>query len=457
MNKTRDRFHLVSLGCSKNTVDSESMAEKLGQAGFSATEKARNAEVLIVNTCGFIGPAREESIRTLNELARAKKKGQMLIAAGCLSQRYGSQVVEWAPGVDGVIGTRRWMDIVDFIQRLRKRGGPEALYHLPEEAKTVGITEPDTQWSAVQGVSAYMKIADGCRRPCAFCSIPLIKGTAVSRPLDSLVAEARHLRDQGVRELILIAQDSTDYGYDLGLKDGLAVLLDELVKAVPDIDWIRLMYAYPGALSDRVIETMAGHKQIAKYLDIPLQHGSREMLKAMKRPARVEWMHETVARMRAAMPELAIRSTFIVGYPGEGEKEFEELLTFLRDIRFDRAGCFTFSFEPGTTSEPLGDPVPQEVKDERQERLMLLQQQISLEKNQTFMGKTLDVLVEGTGEGLSVGRSYRDAPEVDGLVIISGEVPLGEMVPVNISGAMHYDLTGTVETSGSRIVNLLKE
>lgn len=257
MNKTRDRFHLVSLGCSKNTVDSESMAEKLGQAGFSATEKARNAEVLIVNTCGFIGPAREESIRTLNELARAKKKGQMLIAAGCLSQRYGSQVVEWAPGVDGVIGTRRWMDIVDFIQRLRKRGGPEALYHLPEEAKTVGITEPDTQWSAVQGVSAYMKIADGCRRPCAFCSIPLIKGTAVSRPIDSLIAEARHLRDQGVRELILIAQDSTDYGYDLGLKDGLAVLLDELVKAVPDIDWIRLMYAYPGALSDRVIETMA--------------------------------------------------------------------------------------------------------------------------------------------------------------------------------------------------------
>lgn len=457
MHKTRDRFHLVSLGCSKNTVDSESMADKLGQAGFSATERARNAEVLIVNTCGFIGPAREESIRTLNELAAAKKKGQMLIAAGCLSQRYGAQVVEWVPGVDGVIGTRRWMDIVDFIQRLRKRGGPEALYHLPEAAKTVGITEPDTQWSAVQGVSAYMKIADGCRRPCAFCSIPLIKGTAVSRPLDSLLAEARHLRDQGVRELILIAQDSTDYGYDLGLKDGLAVLLEELVKAVPDIDWIRIMYAYPGCVSDRVIETMASHKQIAKYLDIPLQHGNRDVLKAMKRPAKVEWIHETVAKMRKAMPELAIRSTFIVGYPGEGEKEFESLLDFLRDIRFDRAGCFTFSFEPGTTSEPLGDPIPEEVKEERQERMMLLQQQISLEKNQTFLGKTLEVLVEGTGDGLSVGRSYRDAPEVDGLVIISGEVPPGEMVPVEISGAMHYDLTGTVETSGARLVNLLKE
>lgn len=457
MSKLRDRFHLVSLGCSKNTVDSESMADKLGQAGFRATEKAKQAEILIVNTCGFIGPAREESIEVLRELADSKRKGQMLIAAGCLSQRYGSQVVEWVPGVDGVIGTRRWMDIVDFIQRLRKRGGPEALYHLPEQAKTVGITEPDTQWSAVQGVSAYMKIADGCRRPCAFCSIPLIKGTAVSRPIEALVEEARRLRDQGVRELILIAQDSTDYGHDLGLKDGLAVLLESLVKAVPDIDWIRIMYAYPGCVSDRMIEVMASHKQIANYLDIPLQHGNRDVLKAMKRPAKVEWMHETVNKMRTAMPDLAIRSTFIVGYPGEGEKEFEDLLQFLRDIRFDRAGCFTFSFEPGTTSEPLGDPIPDEEKEERRERLMLLQQQISLEKNQQFLGKVLSVLIEGTGEGLSVGRSYRDAPEVDGLVIVEGEVPLGEMVPVSISGAMHYDLTGTVETAGSRIVNLLRE
>lgn len=456
MSKTRDRFHLISLGCSKNTVDSESMADKLGQAGFRSSEKARQADILIVNTCGFIGPARDESIQTLRELAEAKRKGQMLIAAGCLSQRYGAQVVEWVPGVDGVIGTRRWMDIVDFVQRLRQRGGPEPLYHLPEAATTVGITEPDTQWSAVQGVSAYLKIADGCRRPCAFCSIPLIKGTAVSRPIEALVAEARHLRDQGVRELILIAQDSTDYGYDLGLKDGLAVLLETLARAVPDISWIRVMYAYPGCVSDRMIEVMASHDQIAKYLDIPLQHGDRSVLKAMKRPAKVEWMHETVAKMRAAMPDLAIRSTFIVGYPGEGEKEFENLLSFLRDIRFDRAGCFTFSFEPGTTSEPLGDPVPEEVKEDRREQMMLLQQQISLEKNQQFLGKVLPVLVEGVGEGLSVGRSYRDAPEVDGLVIIEGEVPLGEMVPVEISGAMHYDLTGTVKAARPRVVNLLR-
>lgn len=456
MSKTRsDRFHLVSLGCSKNTVDSESMAKKLGEAGMSATEKASKAEVLIVNTCGFIGPAREESIRTLNELAAAKKKGQLLIAAGCMSQRYGAQVVEWAPGVDGVIGTRRWMDIVDFLQRLRQRGGPEPLYHLPQEASTVGIQEPDTQWNAVQGVSAYLKIADGCRRPCAFCAIPLIKGTAVSRPVEKLVQEARALRDQGVRELVLIAQDSTDYGHDLGLKDGLAVLLEELVKAVPDVDWLRIMYAYPGCVSDRLIEVMATHKQVAKYLDMPLQHGHPKTLARMKRPANVEWVYKTVDKLRAAMPELALRSTFIVGYPGETQQEFDQLLQFLRDIRFDRAGCFTFSFEPGTTSEPLGDPISAKLKEKRREQVMLLQQQISLEKNQQFLGKTLEVLVEGYGDGLSLGRSYRDAPEVDGLVIIEGEVPLGEMVPVTISGAMHYDLSGTVEVQGKRLVNLL--
>jgi ribosomal protein S12 methylthiotransferase len=455
MSKTKsDRFHLISLGCSKNTVDSESMATLLNESGMRATEKAKNANVLIVNTCGFIGPAKEESIRTLNELAASKRKGQMLIAAGCLSQRYGSEVLKWSPGVDGVIGTRRWMDIVDFVQRVRERGVPDPLYHLPEQAKTVGIDEPGTSWNAVQGVSAYLKISDGCRRPCAFCAIPLIKGTAVSRTVESICNEARALRDKGVRELILIAQDSTDYGHDLGMKDGLAVLLDALVKAVPDIDWIRIMYAYPGYVTDRLIETMASHKQIVKYLDIPLQHGHPKTLYRMKRPSKIEWVHETLAKMRTAMPDLAIRSTFIVGYPGENDEEFGALVDFVKALRFDRIGAFTFSFEPGTTSEPLGDPVPQEVKEERRDHLMEIQQQISLEINQTYMGKTLDVLIEGTGDGLSVGRSYRDAPEVDGLVIVEGEVPPGEIVPVNISGAMHYDLSGSVATEPKKVIAL---
>lgn len=430
------------------------MAALLDQSGMHATEKAKNANVLIVNTCGFIGPAREESIRTLNELAAHKKKGQLLIAAGCLSQRYGSEVLKWSPGVDGVIGTRRWMDIVDFIQRLRQRGNPEPLYHLPVEAKTVGVDEPGTSWNAVQGVSAYIKIADGCRRPCAFCAIPLIKGTAVSRSIASIVAEARALRDMGVRELILIAQDSTDYGHDLGLKDGLSQLLEALVQAVPDIHWIRVMYAYPGYVTDRLIETMASHKQIAKYLDIPLQHGHPKTLARMKRPAKIEWVHQTLAKMRQAIPELAIRSTFICGYPGETEEEFEGLVDFVKELRFDRIGAFTFSFEPGTTSEPLGDPISQEEKEARRDHLMEVQQQISLEKNQEFLGKTLEVLIEGSGDGLSVGRSYRDAPEVDGLVIIEGEVPVGEIVPVEISGAMHYDLSGTVAVQPKKVVSL---
>jgi ribosomal protein S12 methylthiotransferase len=455
MSKVKQKqFHLVSLGCSKNTVDSESMAQLLGGAGFTATDQPGKAEVLIVNTCGFIGPAKQESVRVLNELAEGKKRGQMLIAAGCLSQRYGAELLKWSPGIDGIIGTRRWMDIVDFVQRLRERGNPEPLYHLPTEAAVVGSDERGATRAAVQGASAYIKIADGCRRPCAFCAIPLIKGTAVSRPIASILHEAHMLRDQGVRELVLIAQDTTDYGHDLGMKEGMATLLASLARAVPDIDWIRIMYAYPGFVTDRMIEAMATHPQIAHYLDIPLQHGHPKTLYRMRRPANIEWVHHTLDKMRAAMPDLAIRSTFIVGYPGETDEEFDALLKFVEAIRFDRIGAFTFSFEPGTTSADLGDPVPQAAKDERRERLMALQQRISLEKNQAQIGRTLKVLVEGNGDGLSVGRSYRDAPEVDGLVIIDGEVPAGEMAPVRISGAMAYDLSGTVETTAPQVVGV---
>ncbi len=448
------RFHLVSLGCSKNTVDSESMAQLLGGAGYRATDKPGEAEVLIVNTCGFIGPAKKESVEVLNQLAQGKKRGQMLIAAGCLSQRYGAELMKWVPGLDGLIGTRRWMDIVDFVGKLRERPHPEPLYHLPEEATVVGSDEHGALRAAVQGASAYLKIADGCRRPCAFCAIPLIKGTAVSRPIESLLGEARQLEAQGVRELILIAQDTTDYGHDLGMRDGLSTLLEQLTLAAPGMDWIRIMYAFPGYVTDRLIETMATHPQIVRYLDMPLQHGHPLTLRRMRRPANVEWVHKTIAKMRAAMPDLAIRSTFIVGYPGETEEEFQTLLDFVEELRFDRVGVFTFSFEPGTESAQYGDPVPEEVKQERRERLMVVQQRISLEKNQAQIGKTLNVLVEGNGDGLSVGRSYRDAPEIDGMVIVDGEAPVGEMVPVRISGAMAYDLSGTVETAPIRVVGV---
>jgi ribosomal protein S12 methylthiotransferase len=399
--------------------------------------------VLIVNTCGFIGPAKEESLRVLRELAEGKKRNQILIAAGCLTQRYGAEVAEKVPGVDGVLGTRRWMDIVQVVRELRNGPHPEPLYHLPDEAKTVGADERDAMRVSVAGASAYLKIADGCRRPCAFCAIPLIKGTAVSRPIESILEEARRLRDMGVRELILIAQDTTDYGHDLGMKDGLAILLERLTASVPDLEWIRVMYAYPGYVTDRLIDVMASSRQVLPYLDMPLQHAHPKTLYRMRRPSNIDWVYKTLDKMRSRIPNLAIRTTFIVGYPGETEEEFQALYDFVKEIRFDRVGAFQFSFEPGTASEPLGDPVPAEVKAERYARLMELQQGISLQVNQSYVGKTLDVLIEGRDKGIAIGRSYRDAPEIDGLVFVEGNAKIGEIVPVKITGAMAYDLTGT--------------
>lgn len=445
-------FHLISLGCAKNTVDSESMSQLLGISGYIPVADPSQASILIVNTCGFIGPAKEESIHTLNELAAQKRSDQMLIAAGCLTQRYGVDVAHQVPGIDGIIGTRNWMDIVDVVQKFRRNQPPTPIYHLPDLAHTV-MDDQGVLRAAVQGGSAYIKIADGCRRQCAFCAIPLIKGTSVSRPIEVILNEARRLQDTGVKELILIAQDTTDYGHDLGLKDGLAELLERLVITLRDathasnsiaegVSWIRIMYAYPGYVTERLIEVMATYPQILAYLDIPLQHANPMVLRRMRRPANIEWIYGTLEKMRTIMPDLALRTTFIVGYPGETEDEFLTLLNFMEEIRFDRVGAFRFSFEPGTASEALGDPIPSEVKQERWEHLMALQQRISLEKNQALIGKTMSVLIEGYGDNLSVGRTYRDAPEIDGLTILEGEFPIGEIVPVRITGALAYDLSG---------------
>jgi ribosomal protein S12 methylthiotransferase len=451
-------YYLLSLGCSKNTVDSDSIAQLMNDTGYKGVENPKQADVLIVNTCGFIGPARDESIRNLRELAERKKKGQMLIAAGCLSQLWGPKLADEVPGLDGVIGTRRWMDIVEFIERVRGRSKPEPLYHLPTDAVTVGSDEKGAYRTAVQGVSAYLKIADGCRRPCAFCTIPTIKGTMKSRSPELILNEAREMSEAGVRELILIAQDLTDYGSDLGLRDGLANLITDITKEAPALDWVRLMYAYPGAVTDKLIEVMATNDKVVKYLDIPLQHGHPATLRRMRRPANIDWVYNTLGKMRRAMPDLAVRTTFIVGYPGETDEEFAGLMQFVDDMQFDRVGVFTYSFEAQTPSGQLPDQVPAHVAEARREALMLKQQQISLARNQRHVGKTLTTLIEGndpsasSGQGISVGRTYRDAPEVDGLVIIEGTVPAGEMVPVKITGAMEYDLTGMVAQEQPLIV-----
>ena len=436
----KNSFYLVSLGCAKNTVDSDSIASLLQREGYSIVSKSSQAEVMIVNTCGFIEPARQESIAVLTELAAQKKPGQLLIAAGCLTELLREKLAEDVKGIDGIIGTRRWMDMPDLVKSLR-RDPSKPRYHLPD-APEIGRDEKGIARVSLQGGSAYLKIADGCRRLCAYCSIPLIKGKQVSRPMESILRDAEFLQDNGVQELILISQDTTDYGSDLGMKDGLVRLLENLLPQIPQIPWVRILYAYPGYVTDSLIDLMSNTPQVLPYLDMPLQHASPQVLRAMKRPSNMEWVHSTIAKMRSRMPDLALRTTFIVGYPGESEADFQLLIDFVREIEFDHLGVFPFSFESGTASAPLGDPIPEEEKLRRREEIMTMQESISLKRNQQQIGKTFDVLIEGYGDGISVGRSYRDAPEIDGLVFVEDKLKISEINPVQITGALKHDLLG---------------
>ncbi len=439
--KARGRFFLASLGCPKNSVDSQGMATLLERAGYRAVDDPRRADLLIVNTCGFIEPARAESLAVLRELAAEKRSGQKLLAVGCWSQRDPQAILDAVPEVDAVLGTRRWMDIVHVVRAVERAGRPSPLIHLTGEG---GTDEQGVARFAVQGASAYLQIADGCSRPCAFCAIPLIKGPTVSRPLARILDEAAMLAGRGVQEIVLIAQDTTAYGHDLGLQDGLALLLERLAARVPQVPWIRVMYAFPGAVTPRLIETMASLPQVLPYLDIPLQHAHPDVLRRMRRPADVDWVRRTAATLRQQMPGVTLRTAFIVGYPGESEAEFAALLDFVEEMAFDRVGVFVYSHEAGTAAAALADDVPAEVKEERRERLLALQQPISLARNQALVGQVLDVLVEGQGDGMSVGRSYRDAPEIDGLVLVEDELPVGQIVPVQIATALEYDLIGQV-------------
>jgi ribosomal protein S12 methylthiotransferase len=475
------RYYLLTLGCPKNTVDSEGMAMLLGEAGYRGTSSPADADVLIVNTCGFLAASEDESLAALRELAAHKRRGQKLIAAGCMAQRAGERIAAEAPGVDGLLGTLRWMEIVPFIEGLRQkpeRGersgrqpppfGRYALLGEPAQPHTDRTPRPPV----VTG-SAYLKISDGCSAPCAFCSIPTFKGPLRSRPPEAIVAEAQALVAGGARELILIAQDTTDYGRDLGRSDALPDLMQTILRGVPGpeeggLSWLRLMYAYPGHVSPQLIEVMASDPRICHYLDIPLQHGHPAVLRRMFRPSNVDRQLETFAGLRAAMPDMAFRSAFIVGFPGETEAEFQGLLDFVEAIQFDKVGVFTFSPEPGTPAFDLPDQTAAEVKAERYDRLMSAQQRISLARNQAQVGRTLDVLVESVGklagrsggQGLtdrigrrgpvSLGRSYRDAPEVDGLVVIPGELPVGQMAQAKITGALAYDLVGECDYSITR-------
>ena len=438
------KFYLESLGCPKNLVDAHGISRLLKQIGHQPVSDPDQAQMLIVNTCGFIEDAREESLGELRDLAEQKRDDQVLIAAGCLSQRWGEALLDQVPGVDALLGTRRWDEINSLVGELWDGQDWRRENPLTRLGDPLLLADAGHYRVARQGTSAYLKIADGCSSPCAFCAIPLIKGPAASRPAGAVVQDAVDLVRQGVKEIILIAQDTSAYGRDLGERDALPGLIEAILEAAPALHWLRLMYAYPGHVSPRLIEVMAGDPRLCRYLDLPLQHAHPETLRRMRRPASVKRTRRLIADLRAAMPDVALRTSFIVGYPGETEREFEALVDFMGESRFDRVGVFVYSPEEGTPAAALADPVSEEVKADRYDRLMTLQQEISLEINQAQVGRSLDVLVEGQGDGLSVGRSYRDAPEIDGMVLIPGDVPIGGFVPVRVTGAMEYDLVGEV-------------
>ena len=428
----KNTFHLISLGCAKNTVDSNTVANILQNAGYSFNIDPKQSEYLIVNTCGFIQSARDEAVETLQGLAADKKPGQFLLAIGCMAELYSRQILEACPEVDGVLGTRKITDILQLITGVKETD--IQLNPVPEEILTSQFT--------IQGPAAYLKIADGCGRYCSFCSIPLIKGSWISRPQADILADAVRLQKMGIKELILIAQDTTAYGIDRGEKDGLPDLIEKILSAAPDIPRIRVLYAFPGFVSDRLIDLLSNNERVLPYLDIPLQHAHPEVLKRMHRPADMDWVRKTIAKMRSANPNFAIRSTFIVGFPNETEEEFETLYDFLDEMKFDRVGVFSYSFEEGTASAVYGDTVPEEVKRERLDRLMKLQQGISREINRKFIGRKMDVLVERQQDGLLIGRSYRDAPDIDGLVFVEGKAKIGDIIKVRIHTALEYDLIG---------------
>ncbi len=398
--------------------------------------------MIIVNTCGFIDASKEESVNTILELGAAKTRGQKLVVAGCLTALHGAELQAEIPEIDAVFGAEDWTGIGAYARTVEPVIITPPPFDIPE---TGG---PETETTVMRRTSAYLKISDGCNAPCTFCIIPKMKGKLHSSPADEIITEAQRLAATGVREIVLVAQDSTDYGRDLGQADGLPALLERISAAVPEVPWLRIMYAYPGHVTPRLAETMARLPNIAHYIDIPLQHGAESMLPRMKRPSNTRMVRDMFATLRGAMPDIAIRTTFIVGYPGETEDEFTELLAFVREMAFDHVGCFTFSPQSESPAAHEPDPVPERIKKRRQRQLMEVAQQVSIIRIREMIGREIDVLVESTStsrregvdESFVVGRSYRDAPEVDGLVLLEGDFAPGDFVRAEVTRSLAYDL-----------------
>lgn len=432
-------YHVVTLGCPKNDVDSEHLERLLTGGELLPVVDPSDADAIIVNTCGFIEQSQEQSYDAVDLLAREKRDDQTLIVAGCLTQLYAGELRSRAPRVDHVFGVGQWQEVAKLLSV-----DVDAIYDIPESTPHLN------------GPSAYLKISDGCDAPCTFCVIPKIKGGLRSAPAGLLVKEAQRLADAGARELVLVAQDSTAWGEDLGqpFASGLPGLLEMLSEAVPDT-WLRLMYAYPSRVTPQLAETMARLPNVLHYLDVPLQHGSEATLRRMKRPSNVSKIMKGIETMREAMPDLVLRTSFITGFPGETEQEFDELMQFARAIRFDHVGVFTYSRQQWTGADVMDDHVPDELKHQRRDRLMTLQRKIARKKARSFVGRELELLVEGVGEDedgnpVVAGRTYREAPEVDGLVVASGDAEPGDRVPIRIEASGDYDLYGTVFAKPTR-------
>lgn len=432
---------LINLGCAKNLVDSNVISQILTSKGYKHAHSMRDAKFIIINTCGFIHDARVESQEIIADAIKNRRKGQFVIASGCLSQRLNAELYEQFPALDGLVGTRNLKDVFELLDNLSKSGHSS---HNVLPAYSELMVDENLSNTIVQGGSSYLKIADGCHRTCAFCAIPLIKGPLVSRPREAVIRDALSLQDAGVKEINLIAQDVTAYGLDRGESDALSDLLAGLLPLIPQVPWVRLLYTYPGMVTDRLIDLMAGNNQLLPYLDMPLQHADPTVLKAMSRPSNIEWVTNTLAKMRRLIPDLVVRTTMIVGYPNESQKSFEILRDFVRDMQFDHLGVFTYSPEMDTTSFELGDPIPAEVKEARKAELMELQSGISLSRLKKLQGETLSMLVEGVNpeERLLVGRTYRDAPEIDGLAIATGIAQEGDLVTIRVTNTTEYDIIG---------------
>ncbi len=434
------RVAIVQLGCPKNWVDGEWMLGQAREAGHDITSDP-DAEVVIVNTCGFIDAAKSESVNAILEVAERKKAGTVkrLIVAGCLVQRYKEDLRKAIPEIDGFIPLSSAGAVAELLAR------PDLAVPVRKDVALYDGLSPRVL--STPPFLAYVKIAEGCDNPCSFCPIPSFRGRLHSRPMGDVVKEVQGLAAQGVMEIVLVAQDTTDFGTDLGLKDGLAALLRRLDKET-DIPWIRVLYAYPNHLNAAILESMAESARVVPYLDLPLQHAHREILRSMKRGGSGEAFLRLLERARAAVPGLAVRSTFIVGYPGEKREHFKMLAEFITEARMDHVGVFTYSREEGTRAHALGDPVDARTKRRRQERLLEIQQAVSLEKNQARIGATLTVLVEGAcdeTEHLLQGRLATQAPDIDGRVLINDGFALpGTLARVRITEAHPYDLVGEI-------------